>query len=108
ILYSQGVCPANINPTYRKRYRYSGAFNLSIQSTKFNFKGDPDFTRNKSYFVTWSHSVDGRARPGTNFSANVNAGSTKYNRYVPNSPRLNFQNRLNSSIAYMKSWPGRP
>lgn len=107
-LYSYGGWSANINPTYRKRYRYSGAFNLSIQSTKFNFKGDPDFTRNKSYFVTWSHSVDGKARPGTNFSANVNAGSTKYNRYVPNSPNLNFQNRLNSSIAYMKSWPGRP
>lgn len=107
-IYSYGGWSANINPTYRKRYRYNGSFNLSIQSTKFNFKGDPDFLRNKSYSITWNHSVDGKARPGTSFSASVNAGSTKYNQYVPNSPRQNFQNLLGSSITYAKSWAGKP
>jgi LPS-assembly protein len=107
-IYSYGGWSANVNPTYRKRYRYNGSFNLSIQNTKFNFKGDPDFLKTKSYFVTWSHAVDGKARPGTNFSANVNAGSTRYNQLVPNSTRLNFQNQLGSSIAYSKSWAGKP
>ncbi len=107
-IYSYGGWSANVNPTYRKRYRYSGVFNLSIQNTKLNFKGDPDFLKNKSYFVTWSHSVDGKARPGTTFSANVNAGSTKFNELVPNSNRLNFQNQLGSSITYSKSWIGKP
>ncbi len=107
-IYSYGGWSANINPTYRKRYRYSGAFNLAIQNTKQNFKGDPDFLKNKSYFITWSHSVDAKARPGVTFMANVNAGSTKFNRYVPNSPRLNFQNQLGSSISYSKTWAGKP
>ncbi len=107
-IYSYGGWSANLNPTYRKRYRYSGAFNLSVQVTKLNFKGDPDFLKNKSYFVTWSHAVDSRARPGTNFSASVNAGSTKYNQLVPNSNQINFQNQLGSSIAYSKSWAGKP
>ncbi len=107
-LYSYGGWTANINPTYRKRYRYSGAFNLSIQSTKLNFKGDPDFVKNRSYFINWGHSVDSRARPGTNFSASVNAGSTKYNQFVPNNNQLNFQNQLGSSIAYSKTWTGKP
>jgi len=107
-IYSYGGWSANINPTYRKRYRYAGGFTLSVQATKLNFKGDPDFLKNKSYFITWNHTVDGKARPGTNFSANVNAGSTKYNSLVPNSPRLNFQNQLGSSIAYSKSWAGKP
>ncbi len=107
-IYSYGGWSVNLNPTYRKRYRYSGFFNVSMQSTKFNFKGDPDFAKSKSFFVTWSHAVDGKARPGTNFSANVNAGSTKYNQFVPNSPQLNFQNQLSSSIAYSKSWAGKP
>jgi LPS-assembly protein len=107
-IYSYGGWSAHINPTYRKRYRYNGTFNLSVISTKLNFKGDPDFVSNKSYNISWSHSADSRARPGTSFSANVNAGSTRYNQYVPNSPQANFQNQLGSSISYSKSWAGKP
>jgi LPS-assembly protein len=107
-IYSFGGWSANINPSYRKRYRYAGAFNLSIQSTHQNFKGDPDFFASKTYFVTWNHTVDSRARPGTTFSASVNAGSTRYNKLIPNSPQLNFNNQLGSSIAYSKSWAGKP
>jgi hypothetical protein len=103
-IYSYGGWSANITPTYRKRYRYSGQMNFSVQSTKFNFKGDPDYVKNRSYYVTWSHSADSRARPGTNFSASVNAGSTRYNDYVPNNPNRNFQNQLGSSITYSKTW----
>lgn len=107
-IYSYGGWSANLNPTYRKRYRYAGGFTLSVLSTKQNFKGDPDFLSNKSYFVTWNHSADSRARPGTTFSANVNAGSTKYNQYIPNEPRRNFQNQLGSSITYSKNWRNTP
>ena len=115
-VYSYGGWSANINPTYRKRYRYYGTFNISLLSTKQNFKGDPDYLKNKSFFITWNHSVDSRARPGTTFSANVNAGSTKYNQLLPNGSQLsnrsqtpiNFQNQLGSSIAYSKTWAGKP
>jgi hypothetical protein len=103
-VYSYGGWSGNINPTYRKRYRYSGAFNFGLQNTKMNFKGDPDYFKNKSYTLTWNHSTDTRARPGTSFSASVNASSTTYNKYVPNSPALNFQNMLGSSITYSKTW----
>ena len=107
-VYSYGSWSFNVSPTYRKRYKYSGNFNFSVQETSFNFKGDPDYTKSKNYRVSWSHTVDSRARPGTVFSANVNAGSSKYNRYVPNSPQLNYQNQMSSSIAYSKSWAGKP
>ena len=107
-LYSYGGWSVNLEPTYRKRYRYNGRFNISMQTTKINFKGDPDFTKSKTFFVTWSHSVDSRARPGTTFSASVNAGSTKFNQYIPNNAQLNFQNQLGSSIAYSKSWKDKP
>ena len=52
--------------------------------------------------------ADSRARPGTSFSANVNASSTTYNENVPNNPNLNFQNQLSSSIAYSKTWVDKP
>jgi LPS-assembly protein len=107
-IYSYGGWSVNLNPTYRKRYHYSGAFTFSMQNNKLNFKGDPDYSKTKTYSIAWSHSVDSRARPGTTFSANVNASSTKFNRFVTNSPQLNFQNIQTSSIAYSKSWPGKP
>ena len=78
--------------------------NFSIQNTKYNFKGDPDYVVNKSYSIMWSHSSDSRARPGTTFSANVNAGSTTYNQYIPNNVNKNFQNQLGSSITYAKTF----
>jgi lipopolysaccharide assembly outer membrane protein LptD (OstA) len=103
-IYSYGGWSANITPSYRKRYRYNGQMNFSILSTKLNFKGDPDYTKNLSYNATWSHAVDSRARPGTSFSANVNAGSTKYNGFVPNNPNLNYQNQLGSSVTYSRTF----
>src|SRR5678810_1347592 len=103
-IYSYGGWTLNVVPTYRKRYRYQGQMNFSIQNTKYNFKGDPDYLVNKSYQIMWSHSSDSRARPGTSFSANVNAGSTTYNQYVPNNVNKNFQNQLGSSITYAKTF----
>lgn len=107
-IYSYGGWAVNVNPTYRKRYRYQGSFTFGLRKTKRNFKGDPDFYSNNSYLLTWSHSSDSRARPGTTFSANVNASSTTYNENVPNDPRLNFQNQLGSSITYSKTWQDKP
>jgi lipopolysaccharide assembly outer membrane protein LptD (OstA) len=107
-LYSYGGWNANLTSTYRTRYRYNGGVNFSLQHTKFNFKGDPDYNLSKTFFITWNHSVDQKARPGTNFSASVNAGSSKFNQYIPNNPYRNFQNQLGSSIAYSKTWAGKP
>lgn len=125
-LYSYGTWRGNFQPSYRKRYRYNGNFNISVQNTKFAFKGDPDYQKNKSFFVTWSHGMDNKARPGVTFSANVNAGSSKYLSLVPNGSMSapgfqgqtqgagnylqpsNFTNQLSSSISYQKNWAGTP
>jgi LPS-assembly protein len=107
-IYSYGGWSANLIPTYRKRYRYNGTFNLSLQHTKLNFKGDPDYSVSNTFLISWSHSMDSKAKPGTNFSANVNAGSTRYNQNIPNNPYRNIQNQLSSSINYSKTWVGKP
>jgi LPS-assembly protein len=98
-LYSYGSWNLNINPRYYRRYHFQGNIGLSIQ----NFH-PLDAPKTMTYNVTWTHSVDSKARPGVTFSANVNAGSTKFNRQRANSPQLNFQNQLNSSITYTKDW----
>jgi hypothetical protein len=107
-IYSYGGWTFNVNPHYFKRYRYNGNLSFDIQSFKSNFKGDPDFVKNRSYQIRWSHSTDSKARPGVTFSASVNAGSSSYNSFVPNRPIQNFQNQLYSTIAYSKTWKDKP
>jgi lipopolysaccharide assembly outer membrane protein LptD (OstA) len=107
-IYSYGGWSAMVIPTYRKLYHYNGSLNFSIQRTKIAFKGDPDYALTKSFQISWNHSVDPKAARGTNFSANVNAGSTRFNQYVVNNPFRNFNNIMNSSIAYSKTWKGKP
>lgn len=107
-LYSYGGWMANIAPRYFKKYRYQGNFNLGIQRMKTNFKGDPDYSASQTFKINWQHGMDTKARPGVTFTASVDAGSTRYNEQVPNSPRLNFTNQMYSSIAYAKVWKDRP
>ncbi len=107
-LYSYGGFTSNISPRYYKRYHYQGNFSIDYNRFKYNFKGDPDFSTNKTFNIRWTHSSDTKARPGVTFSGNINAGSSKFNAQVPNSPARNFQNQLSSSIAYAKIWKDKP
>jgi hypothetical protein len=106
-IYSYGGWNLNLNSKYILRYKYLGNFNLSLQNTRAlnrNTSIAEEFTGGRTYMINWSHSMDAKARPGTNFSANVNFGSTKYNRNLLNNPFQNFQNQISSSISYNKSW----
>jgi LPS-assembly protein len=106
-LYSYGGWAANLIPSYRVRYRYSGSVSLSVQNSRYNFRGDPDFRKLNTFHIGWAHSVDQRARPGVSFSANVSAGSTKHNEQVLGDANRNFDNNLTSSISYSKTWKDR-
>lgn len=106
-LYSYGGWSVNVSPEYYKRYKYRGALTLSVQKTKIlnsSTLAKDEFSVSNTFHISWNHSTDPKARPGTTFSASVNAGSTKYNQYVTNNALLNFQNQLNSSITWSKTW----
>lgn len=109
-IYSYGGWNVNVSSKYIKRYKYTGSLNVAIQNTKILNTGGfskEEFTKSKTFMVNWSHTRDSKARPGSSFSANVNAGSTKFNQFVSNNPMLNFQNSLSSSINYSKDWAGK-
>jgi len=109
-IYSYGGWSVNLASKYIKRYKYTGSLNIAVQNTKILNTGGyskEEFTKSKTFMVNWSHSRDSKARPGSSFSANINAGSTKFNQYVSNNPVLNFQNSLSSSVNYSKDWSGK-
>ena len=102
-LYSYGGWTANISPRYYKLYRYRGDFSLDIQHLRDLYKsGNPGFN------FRWNHSADTKSRPGVSFSANVNAGSSRFNQAVPNSPQRRFNNNFGSSVTYAKVWKDKP
>ena len=103
-LYSYGGWQARVTPRYFRRYHYNGNFSVQVQKYKPLDAGAASVEKK----FNWTHSVDTKARPGVTFSANVDAGSSKFNSHVANNPRLNFDNQLYSHITYAKTWKDKP
>lgn len=106
--YSYGGWSVSPLINYRRRYRYQGGFDLNFLTSKTAFKGDPDYNLEKTFNIHWHHESNAKARPGVTFSANVNAGSTRYNKLLPGNLLANINNQLQSSIQYSKNWQDKP
>jgi hypothetical protein len=109
-IYSYGGWNLNLNTKYIFRYRFLGNFNLGLQKTKAlnrNTASSEEYVGSSTFMINWSHSMDSRALPGTNFSANVNFGSTKYNKNLLNNPSQNYMNQISSSVSYTKTWDNK-
>jgi lipopolysaccharide assembly outer membrane protein LptD (OstA) len=104
-LYSYGGYNLYLMPEYKVRYRYSGRLNIVYQNTRIlSNSGKSPYEEFKTYNFQWSHVVDSKAHPGQNFSANVNLMSAKFNNYNITNPTAPYNNQINSSIAYSKTF----
>ena len=107
--YSKGSYDLNETIHYLNRYEYSGNLSLSYGSHNYGLEGDPAA---KDFNITWSHTKNPNASPGSTFSASVNAGTSTY--YQNNAASVGYnlnaltQNNLSSSISYSKQWIGTP
>jgi len=107
-LYTYGGYAFYFTPTYKVRYKYSGQVNFTYQYTKLLSSAGADaFQNTKTFSFNWSHSMDSKARPGTNFSANVNVASTKFAASQLNNPTAAYNNQLSSSITYSHTFDGK-
>ena len=106
-IYTGGSWKVSPVLTYRKRYKYSGAFTFSVARNVINTKGDPDYSNKKDFRVGWTFNQDPKAHPNSSFSANVNIITSNYVKYNTVSPDTYLSNEFQSSIAYQKSWAGK-
>lgn len=79
-IYTKGSWGISLASNYNKRYRYSGSLLLSYQDSRTGDKRLPDYSRQQSYKVQWSHRQDQKANPYSSLSASVNFASSSYER----------------------------
>jgi lipopolysaccharide assembly outer membrane protein LptD (OstA) len=104
-IYSRGSWAIKPRVNYRYRYHYSGTFNFSYAIQKLGASDSPDFSKETNFALQWTHIQDPKARPHSNFSANVNIVSTNFNKYNPVvNTQAYLSNTFQSSINYTTNW----
>jgi hypothetical protein len=109
--YTLGSWALRAGSKYTKRYKFDGNFNMQYAFNTTGEKGSADYSAATTFSVQWSHRQSPKARPGTNFSANVNfasANNNLYNNNASHNPYQNINNTISSSISYSRAWQVSP
>ena len=109
-VFSNGSWEFRSSSQYYKRYKFAGNFDISFEKIIQSTRGFDDFSEATNFNVRWGHRQDRKSSPNSNFSAQVNVGSSQYFRQSLN--ELNnsdfLTNTFNSSISYQKTFVGTP
>lgn len=106
--YTLGSWEAALASNYVKRYKYRGAFNMRFSKDIIGEKGAADYVNQNNFNVTWTHTQDPKFRPNSTFSASVNFSTSGYSKYGSTNLNDYLNTQTNSSIAYSKTWAGKP
>ena len=79
-IYTKGSWGLSAASNYKKRYKYSGSFFASYQNTINGEKNMPDYSKQTSFKIQWSHRQDAKANPYRTLSASVNFATSSYER----------------------------
>lgn len=107
-IFSKGSWQTSARTSYAKRYKYNGGLVFTYAYDKDGEEFEPGASTRKAFNVRWLHNTDAKARPGTNFSASVNAGSSSFNANNTYDAQQILNNQYQSNITYTKSWANKP
>ena len=102
-IYTKGSWGISAATNYRKRYKYNGSFYFGYQDTRTGDKGMPDYQRQESFKLQWSHRQDPKSNPYSTLSASVNFASSSYERNNLTSmynPQAMTQSTRTSSVSW--------
>jgi lipopolysaccharide export system protein LptA len=105
-LYLKGTWGVNAISQYKKRYKYSGNFNLGYDVRRSE-DDEGVISRPKSFLFQWSHRQESSAHPTINFGGSINIQSNDYQRRVFNDQRR-LENQLRSNFNFSKNWRDKP
>ena len=102
-IYTKGSWGLSAASNYRKRYRYSGSVFFSYQNSVWGEKNMPDYKKETSFKLQWSHSQDQKANPYSSLKASVNFSSSSYesnNLTSMYNPQARTQSTRTSSVSW--------
>lgn len=103
-IYTLGSWAVRPSVSYRKLYKYNGSFSGTYAINYLGEEGSLEYEKSTDYSIRWKHIQDPKARPNSNFSADVDLvsrnnpkfNSTSLNRYVTNT----FQSGINYRTSF--------
>jgi lipopolysaccharide assembly outer membrane protein LptD (OstA) len=107
-VYSNGSFGLKGNTNYKLRYKYAGGVSISYSKIIDGDRELPNARFRNDFFIRWNHTQDPKSHPTSRFSANVNAGSSSYNKYNGSVTGDYLTNTFQSNISYSKSFTGTP
>lgn len=107
-IYSKGSWQIGAQSKYKLRYKFNGNVDLGYSNIISSEKGLENYVETKEYRIRWTHSQDPKARPNSNFSANVNISSMGNNKYNSRTSDEYLTNTTQSSISYRKTFANTP
>jgi len=106
-IYTKGSWGISGASNYNRRYKYSGSILASYQNTINGEKNMPDYTKQTSFKIQWTHRQDSKANPFSSLSASVNFATSSYERNNLTSmynPQSLTQSTRTSSVSYSTSF----
>lgn len=107
-IYSRGSWGTGVASNYKKRYKYDGQISGKFSNITIGEPEFPDYQKNRDFMLKWTHRQDPKARPNSNFSADLTAGSSNFNTFNSMGSNAFLTNTLQSNIAYTHSFVGTP
>ena len=102
-IYTKGSWGISAASNYRQRYKFSGSVYASYQNSVTGEKNMPDYSKQTSFKIQWSHRQDAKANPFSTLSASVNFATSSYERNNLTSmynPQSMTQSTRTSSVSY--------
>ncbi len=107
-VYLKGTWGMNARAQYRKRYKYSGNFDLGFNSTRTENLEDGTYSRINAVRVTLSHNQDRAAHPSNTFGGSINFETSGFGQRIYNDAYNVLNNTLNSNFSFSKNWQDKP
>lgn len=113
-IFTKGTWGIGARSNYRKRYKFSGNFNMYYLKTITGDKELKDisgaYSESTDFKISWTHSQDPKANMYRTLSASVNFSTSKYNHNNLSSlySRESSQNTKSSSVNITQRFPDSP
>ncbi len=99
-LYTRGSWAITTNANYKKRYKYSGAVNLSFSKQLLDVAGQVQPNIQNSYSISINHNQDGKAHPYRRIGGSLRFTVNDFDRRNYEDAQSQLNSQINSNFSY--------